>query len=227
MSTPKKVLIGATRNLVHAMYLVIPVEIRVVMVGVRKAIGTLDLGVGMRTRILTGVLGVMSLEIKIPTWTRKAIGTLETVETWLPIQKVAIGILDLVIPMKILTGETMAITNHLGVLEMKTRIPTGVLGVMVLKIKSPIRARKAIGTLGTVITRLLIQTIAIGTLTNPLGVLEMKTGILTGVLGILEIKILTGARKVIGILDLVMQIKTPLGEAIAAGAQQMPQAMLV
>ncbi|MCL5130633.1 hypothetical protein M4I23_19670, partial [Algibacter sp. L4_22] len=42
--------------------------------------------------ILTGVLGVMSLEIKIPTWTRKAIGTLETVETWLPIQKVAIGI---------------------------------------------------------------------------------------------------------------------------------------
>ena len=80
------------RNLVHAMYVVIPVEIRVVMVGVRKAIGTLDLGVGMRPKILTGVLGVMSLEIKIPTWTRKAIGTLETVETWLPIQKVAIGI---------------------------------------------------------------------------------------------------------------------------------------
>ena len=63
-----------------------------------------------------------------------------------------------------------------------------------------IRARKAIGTLGTMVTMLLIQAIAIGTLTNPLGVL-----------GILEIKILIGARKVIEIMDLVMLIKTPLG----------------
>ena len=74
-----------------------------------------------------------------------------------------------------------------------------------------IRARKAIGTLGTMVTMLLIQAIAIGTLTNPLGVLGMKTKTLTGVLGILEIKILIGARKVIEIMDLVMLIKTPLG----------------
>jgi len=49
-----------------------------------------------------------------------------------------------------------------------------------------IKARKAMGTLGTVVTKL-------GTLTNPLEVLGMKTRILTGVLRILEIKILTGA----------------------------------
>lgn len=74
--------------------------------------------------------------------------------------EIAIGILDLVIPMKIPTVETVAIgtlKNPLGVLEMKAKIPTGV-----LEIKIQIRARKAIGTLETVETRLLIQTIAIG-----------------------------------------------------------------
>ena len=71
-----------------------------------------------------------------------------------------------------------------------------------------IKARKEIGTLGTMVTKL-------GTLTNPLGVLEMKKRILTRVLGILEIKILIRARKVIGILDPGMLIKTPFGEAIA------------
>jgi len=55
----------------------------------------------------------------------------------------------------------------------------------------------------------------------------MKTRILTGLLEILEIKILTRARKVIGILDLVMQIKTPLGEVITIGTQKMPQAIMV
>jgi len=44
------------------------------MVGVRKAIGTLDLGMTQTKRnlavgILTGVLGILSLEIKIRTWT--------------------------------------------------------------------------------------------------------------------------------------------------------------
>jgi len=48
----------------------------------------------------------------------------------------------------------------------------------------------------------------------------MKIRILTRVLGILEIKILTGARKVIGILDLVMLMKTPFGEAIVVETQQ-------
>ena len=96
---------------------------------------------------------------------------------------------------------------------------------MILEIKMPIRARKAIGTLGTVVTSLLIL-IAIGTLTNPLGVLGTKTRNLIGVLGILEIQILTGATKIIAFLDLVMLIKTPLGEAIAAGTPQMPQAMM-
>jgi len=37
-----------------------------------------------------------------------------------------------------------------------------------------IRTRKAIGTFGPVVTRLLIQAIPIKTLTNPLGVLGMK-----------------------------------------------------
>jgi len=64
-----------------------------------------------------------------------------------------------------------------------------------------------------VVTRLLIQAITIGTLTN--------------LLGVLEINIINGARKVIGILDLVMLIKTPFREAIAVGTQQMPQAMMV
>lgn len=56
----------------------------------------------------------------------------------------------------------------------------------------------------------------------------MKTRILAGVLGklILEIKILTGARKVIGILDLVILIKTPVGKAMAAGALEMLQVMI-
>jgi len=58
-----------------------------------------------------------------------------------------------------------------------------------------IRARKTIGTLGTIVTRLLVQAIVIGTLTNPLRVLGMKTRILTGVLGFLEIKILIGKEK--------------------------------
>ena len=89
-------------------------------------------------------------------------------------------------------------------------------------------ARKGIGTLGTMVTRLLIQAIAIRTLTNPLGVSGMKARILIGVPGILEIKILIGERKVkIIILDLMMLIKTPLGEAITIGTQQMPQAMMV
>jgi len=57
----------------------------------------------------------------------------------------------------------------------------------------------------------------LGTLTNPFGALGMKTRILTGVLGVLEIKILIGARKVIGIMDLVMLIKAPFGEEIVAG----------
>ncbi|KAG4907092.1 hypothetical protein JHK86_055576 [Glycine max] len=69
------------------------------------------------------------------------------------------------------------------------------------------------GGRGAVVTRLLIQAITIGTLTN--------------LLGVLEINIITGARKVIGILDLVMLIKTPFREAIAVGTQQMPQAMMV
>jgi len=88
------------------------------------------------------------------------------VETCLLIQKIAIGILDPIIPMKIRTGEiiTGTLINPFRVLGMKARIPTGVLGILIL-----------------------------------------------------EIMILAGAKKVIGILDRVMPIKTTVGKKIAAG----------